>query len=495
MHYEDLKPDPACLVESMRDIGYSMETAIADIIDNSLAASSSDIRLEFSWHDGAPWLVIIDNGHGMSGKELTSAMRMGSQTPLAVRDPSDLGRFGLGLKTASFSQCRQLTVISRKGEETSGRQWDLDILASTENKGGWPLRILGDDDFSSIPHVAELEECGTIVLWRKMDRLDNKDGPTVSERKFNDLIDRTRRHLELVFHRYLSGERGIKRVRISINSHPLEAFDPYNQSHPATQTLQSETIPVEGSANIVIQPFILPHHGKTTKEDYEKHAGDAGYLRNQGFYVYRNRRLIVHGTWFRLARQEDITKLARVQIDIPNTLDHLWNIDVKKSMANPPEVIRQRLKTIINRIRDTGANVYHRKGRRLTASTKEPIWVRRASSGEIRYEISRTHPIIQDLLSSLEPSAQQQFRDLIDAIESRFPTESFYNDVATSPELLEQNKIADETIERLALTYISRLKDAGMALEEIPQQLLDVDPFARSHEATLKILKKEGFKV
>ncbi|WP_167632210.1 ATP-binding protein [Mariprofundus ferrooxydans] len=495
MQFEESRPNPASLVESMRDIGYSMETAIADIIDNSIGAFASEVRLDFSWNGGDPWLSIVDNGHGMSDSELSSAMRLGSQSPLLDRNSTDLGRFGLGMKTASFSQCRQLTVISRKSGIASGRQWDLDILSSGENHGLWPLRVLNNDEIMGIPHAKEMADSGTIVLWGKMDRLDNHDGPKVSEKKYNDLIDRTRRHLQLVFHRFLAGERGLGKLVISINSHGLEPFDPYNQLHPATQILPREVVVVNGGENITIQPFILPHHSKTSREDYEKHEGDAGYLRNQGFYVYRNKRLIIHGTWFRLARQEDLTKLARVQIDIPNSLDHLWNIDVKKSTANPPEVIRERLRAIINRIRETGSKVYRQKGHKLAVSTREPLWVRRAAEGKIMYQISRSHPLLTGLLDTLGSDCRQQLRDLIDAIESRFPTESFYNDAASKPEMVAQESIAKETLERLAVTYISRLRGAGMLDEEIPQQLLDVEPFSRSREVTVDILKNEGFKI
>jgi len=124
-YIDDLRPDPASLIESMRDIGYSMETAVADLIDNSITAGASNIDIRFSWNDGDPWLAIVDDGYGMDSDELTNAMRLGSKNPLEERDKEDLGRYGLGLKTASFSQCRKLTVISKVGESIEGREWNL----------------------------------------------------------------------------------------------------------------------------------------------------------------------------------------------------------------------------------------------------------------------------------------------------------------------------------------------------------------------------------
>jgi len=489
-YIDDLKPDPASLIESMRDIGYSMETSVADLIDNSITAEAVNIEIRFSWNDGDPWLAIIDDGCGMASDELTNAMRLGSKNPLEERDKEDLGRYGLGLKTASFSQCRKLTVVSKTGEFIEGREWDLDEIAESK-KREWKLGVLDDDDINSVALTGKIRDHGTLVLWQKLDRLDNDDRPEISERKLDNLIDCTSRHLELVYHRFLAGERGTNKIRISINGHQLNAFDPFNPSHPATQHLPKETVVVNGS-EILIRPFILPHHSKLSKSDYKRHEGESGYLRNQGFYVYRNKRLIIHGTWFRLARQEELTKLARVQIDIPNTLDYLWSIDVKKSRATPPEVIRGKLRSIIERIRNAGSNVYKRKGQILTNTTNEPLWIRKAVDGKVKYEISRTHPIVKSLEESVSDDSRQLLRDLIGAIESRFPTESFFNDVAGKPENLGQSEIDKGSMERLALTYIENLKAAGMPTHEISRQVLEADPFSREPETIENILRSEG---
>ncbi|MFA5922952.1 MAG: ATP-binding protein [Methylococcaceae bacterium] len=223
-----------------------METAVADIMDNSITSGASSIQLRFAWNAGEPWLAIIDDGSGMSADEVTNAMRLGSCNPLNTRPVEDLGRFGLGLKTASFSQCRQLTVITRKQQQTSARQWDLDSI--TENPdSGWNLHILSDEEIDGIDEISSiiddflLKDSGTIILWRKLDRLDNFDESGVEEKKLNSLINEARKHIELTFHRFLSSSRGKKNLRISINGYFLEAFNPFNPSNlanPAEQKIK-----------------------------------------------------------------------------------------------------------------------------------------------------------------------------------------------------------------------------------------------------------------
>ncbi|MBU2628967.1 MAG: ATP-binding protein, partial [Proteobacteria bacterium] len=299
-----VQPHPSALVQSLRDIGYSMESAIADVIDNSITAEAKNINVNFAWNKENPWIAVVDDGCGMTPAELTDAMRLGSRNPMEERSSEDLGRFGLGLKTASFSQCRQLTLISRKEGMLAGREWDLDLIEENPDNG-WRLRVLEGFEIQQDKYIAGLlslvPQSGTIVLMRKLDRYDGL------EKKLNSLVEQTRIHLELVFHRFLSPRRGKKRINIFLNNGPLTAFNPFNLSHAATQELPEQSIHVnEQSVNV--QPYVLPHYNKTSREEYQKYSCSGGYLQNQGFYVYRNRRLIIKGTWFRLIKKEELTK-------------------------------------------------------------------------------------------------------------------------------------------------------------------------------------------
>ena len=317
-----------------------------------------------------PRIGVLDDGVGMTEGELLEAMRLGSRSPLEERARSDLGRFGLGLKTASFSQCRALTVVTRTNGTTASARWDLDYIAGSDS---WLVQI--PDDPTSIPWTDLLGGKGTLVVWEKFGIGADKEDTDRKTTDFVRQLDEACSHLELVFHRFLSGEPGHRRVHIHVNNRPLEPFDPFHSSHPATIAGPTEWIRV-AHENVLVQPFTLPHHGKVTPTEWDRYAGPEGYLRNQGFYVYRERRLIIHGTWFGLARQTELTKLARVRIDMPNSLDAVWKIDVKKASAQLPAGVRERLRRIIEPLGATSKRVYTTRGRRLIEENRIPVWSR-----------------------------------------------------------------------------------------------------------------------
>jgi hypothetical protein len=484
----NIQPSPLALVQSLRDIGYSMESAIADVIDNSITAEAVNIHINYGWNDGNPWIAIVDDGYGMTPAELTDAMRLGSKNPLEERSKSDLGRFGLGLKTASFSQCRQLTLISRKESILACREWDLDLIEDAP-ESGWRLRVLDESEMQQDKHISGLlhliNNSGSIVLLRKLDRYDGL------EKKLNSLLECSRTHLELVFHRFLASRRGKKRISISMNNDPLVAFNPFNPTHAATQELPKQLIHVDGQS-VTVQPYVLPHYNKTSRGEYKKYSGAGGYLQNQGFYVYRNRRLIISGTWFRLIKKEELTKLLRVQIDLPNSLDHLWRIDVKKSHAYPPEIIRNELKLIIYRIAASGKRVYRQKGKKLADAVKVPGWTRTVTEGKIIYEINKSHPLIEYVQRSLPKENKGELNDLILMLESSFPTELFYSDIAKKPESLCKPAFNEEQMSTLLDNFIGQMISSGVPETELATCLISIDPFAAYPEEVENLLQQKG---
>jgi Histidine kinase-, DNA gyrase B-, and HSP90-like ATPase len=452
-NFKILTPDASHLVESLRDIGYTLETAIADIVDNSISANASNVNIYFDNTDDNVKIAILDDGHGMNDDALLLAMKIGSKNPLELRSNKDLGRFGLGLKTASFSQCRKLSVITRQLGVTCGARWDLDHIAKA---GDWSLEILSENEIKGLYKSELLGESGVIIIWENADRITDKTASSEKEDYVYKRIDDVRRHLELVFHRYLEGERGVvKKVNIFINGAKLEAFDPFNKKNLATQALEKEIIAL-GDRKIHIQPYILPHHSKMSKKEYDYYAGEGGYLKNQGFYVYRNARLLIHGTWFRIIPQKDLYKLARVQIDVPNDLDHLWKLDVKKSSASPPEIIRERLRNIIDRIVKRSFRVYEGRGHNHK-KLLHPFWQKNVAHGKISYEINIEHPFISDFENSLQDDKKREFHDLLKYLANFFPVETLFSDYGSSPEGF-QADVHDDQLETLALDKISRFR-------------------------------------
>jgi Histidine kinase-, DNA gyrase B-, and HSP90-like ATPase len=420
-----LPPSASDLLESMRALGYSFEAALADLIDNSLSADAHRVDVHFSPYE-SPYVAILDDGRGMTPQEATAAMRHGSRDPRLARDARDLGRFGLGLKTASLSQCRCLTVVSLKEGSLSARRWDLDYVARRQD---WMLLQLHDAEVLSLPLVSELraQGHGTVVLWQDFDRLAAAERSL--ERALGDRMDLARDHLSLVFHRFLNPSPGTRAVAMSINRNPLDAVDPFLTTHKATQALPIEDFPI-GGERVIVAPFILPHLSKLSASDLQLAGGEDGLRRNQGFYIYRNKRLISWGSWFRLVRQEELTKLARVQVDISNQLDHLWQLDIKKSTTYPPASLREGLKQIINRITEGSRRVYTYRGRKsLDAITH--TWDRTIVRDGISYTINRKHPLVAAVEAKIGDEELPLFAALLRTLEQTLPFDALYADLAS----------------------------------------------------------------
>lgn len=442
-----LPPSAASLTASLRDIGYSLETAIADLIDNSISADATDIQVLCDLSRSNPVLVIADNGFGMTEAEVIAAMRHGATDPRKQRGPKDLGRFGLGLKTASFSQCRRLTVVSSKGGIRVGAEWDL---AQIEEHDDWLIAVIEPHEIDEQPFIEVLEATGTLIIWRDLDRLFEDEVGLKREEIVNEKLAIVERHLSLVFHRFLAGEvKGRKRLTIRINGHPITAFDPFCRKNAATQMLPEETVWINGIA-VSMQPFILPHHSRLSATEYDHYQDRSDFISNQGAYVYRNGRLMAWGDWFRLVPKGEATKLARVQIDFQNCLDEAWTIDIKKSRARPPHAVRERLRQIIDKIVARSVIVHRGRGQRLFKESEAPLWERYADHGGIRFAINAQHPLIMSLNARLLPEEVATLHVLLDAITASLPIEMIYSDYSTSPREVSQAS-ADEaqTLDRL----------------------------------------------
>lgn len=332
-------PSPDVLMNSMRSIGYSFKTAVADIIDNSISAHASEIKIYTPINDDL-FISFFDNGEGMSRDELLNAMKYGSDRECYGID--DLGRFGLGLKSASLSQCRKLTVASKKDGVISAFRWDLDSVIETKR---WDCLELENDEIKQLPMIKVLTEAekGTLVVWQDFDIAYKKSNGHVME-TLSEEVDEMEKHLSLVFHRFLN--RSFNQIKIYINDDRIKGYDPFLEDHPKTDSQKPSIIKCENK-DIRIQQFILPHQNDLSNEDVEKLGGIERLRSGQGFYIYRNDRLIIYGTWFRLASSNlnsELYKYGRIKVDIPNTLDDMWDIDIKKQNASIPRQILASLK-------------------------------------------------------------------------------------------------------------------------------------------------------
>ena len=485
MRVFDIPPRPSSLIESIRAIGYSLSTAIADLVDNSIAARANTIQIFSSLDTSDLKVGILDDGVGLTEDELLEAMRLGSRSPLEERAQSDLGRFGLGLKTASFSQCRMLTVVTRTNGTTASARWNLDHIAES---GRWQVQV--PDDLTSIPWREHLGSSGTLVVWEQLGlRTDNGD----SSRNMADFVrqmDEARSHLELVFHRYLSGEPGRRSVSIQMNNRSLEPFDPFHSRHPATIAGPEERIRV-ADEDVLVQAFTLPHHGKVTPAEWERYGGPEGYVKNQGFYVYRERRLIIHGTWFGLARQTELTKLARVRIDMPNTLDGAWKIDVKKASAQLPPPVRERLRRIIEPLGAASKRVYRTKGRKLIEENRIPVWNRIQNKNQISYRINDEHPMVLDLLFRLPPEARGDLLRVIEVAGTSLPMDALFADLGGDAESVVGDATSEQALRYAALATFAHLRRTARSIEDVLTMMRVAEPFRSNWERTEEIIRED----
>lgn len=483
-----LPPSAASLTASLRDLGYSLETAVADLIDNSISAEATDIQLFCHASGRVPVLVIADNGLGMTENEVIAAMRHGAADPRKPRGPKDLGRFGLGLKTASFSQCRRLTVISSKGGVRSGAEWSL---AKVEQDDEWYVSILDPEEIEDQPFIETLGDAGTIVIWRELDRLFEDEAGAKRDEIVNEKLAIVERHLALVFHRFLSGEvKGRRRLNIRVNGHQVEPFDPFCRKNPATQMLPDETVWI-GDVAVQMQPYILPHHSRLTASEYDFYQSRSDFISNQGAYVYRSGRLMAWGDWFRLVPKGEPTKLARVQIDFPNSLDEAWTIDIKKSRARPPHAIRERLRQIIDKIASRSVTVHRGRGQRLFQEDAAPLWERYADHTGIRYAVNGGHPLIGAVEELMAPEGLARLRLLISSLSSSVPVEMIYSDYSTSPRemggVVEVNDV-DERLQQLKKTLYGDSQGDPAAFRKIARS---TRMFESQLEAIEKFISKE----
>ena len=466
----------------MRAIGYSLSTALADLVDNCIVARANTIQIFTGLGTPDLRVGILDDGVGMTEDELLEAMRLGSRNPLKERAQSDLGRFGLGLKTASFSQCRVLTVVTRTKGTTASARWNLDHIAES---GTWQVQI--PDDLTSVPWMKHLGSSGTLVVWEQID-LGTDDGDSGrSTNNFVRQMDEACSHLELVFHRFLSGEPGRRKVSIQMNNRSLEPYDPFHSSHPATIAGPEERIQV-AHEYVLVQAFTLPHHGKVTPTEWERHAGPEGYVRSQGFYLYRERRLIIHGTWFGLARQSELTKLARVRIDMPNALDAAWKIDVKKASAQLPPPVRDRLRRIIEPLAATSKAVYRTRGRRLIEENRIPVWKRIQNKNRISYRINDEHPMVLDLLTRLSPVARSDFLKVIEVAGASLPMDALFSDLGGDVDSVVDSETSEQALRYVALTTFAHLRKTVASDEDAFTLMRVAEPFRSNWKRTEQII-------
>lgn len=479
-------PAPNVLMNSMRSIGYSFKTAIADIIDNSISANAKNIYISSPINDERIFISILDDGDGMNECELFNAMKYGSNKELYGNN--DLGRFGLGLKSASLSQCRILTVASKKDDLVFAYQWNLDSVI--ENRE-WNCFKLETNEINNIPNIEQLNNQihGTLVVWENFDIGFKKSGGRIRD-YLCDEIDDADQHIRLIFHRFLSNS--FKPLKIYINQLLLKPIDPFLEYHSKTDSQNPKEINVDGSI-VKIQPFILPHQIDLTNDDIEKLGGIESLRNGQGFYIYRNERLIIYGTWFKLSSSNisnELYKYGRIKVDIPNTLDDMWEIDVKKQNATIPKQILNNLRNAVYNV-CTCSKEKNSKRSKLTFEKNDlKIWNKTLSrNNKDLFYINGDSKFIKKFLDEFDDKDRVKILHFMDVISSSLPYDDIYNSICNrNNETTLNDKCIESIVAEGIAQFINIKQFTQLSTERVLDLVREYEPF--NNEEILSKIKE-----
>jgi hypothetical protein len=392
------------LVKSLRDVGYEFVTAVADLIDNCIEAKAKTVWVDVVWDGEGSYVSIADNGEGMPLVALKEAMRFGSERDY---EGEDLGKFGLGLKTASLSQCERFTVASRSNPsraDINAYCWDVEHVEATNR---WEILPVRTADLHEGARQHLKDTAGTVVVWERLDRIlgyKKPDGES-ARKQIHAMCRELEDHLAMVFHRFLAGEVRGKRLAIYVNENKVMPWDPFARKEDTTQCLEVKTFKHEGSGgkgDVIVEPFVLPHQSRfSSPEAFNRASGPEKWNKQQGFYVYRADRMIQSGGWSGLRALDEHRKLARIAISFPPKLDDEFKINVAKMRVSLPAALRDVIAKAIGPAVSLAEDEYRQRERKSggspppgPTSTPSPTHVHATSStpvGALTSEPSSKH--------------------------------------------------------------------------------------------------------
>jgi hypothetical protein len=429
---EDASPNPEFLIKSIAEQGYSLETSLADLMDNSISAKADKIEVIIDM-DSEPFrLFLADNGMGMTEKELIDNMQFPSSSPENNRSRIDLGRFGLGMKTASFSQTRKFTVLSKVKGETRyhGRTWDVEYLRDH----GWKIIVNSPEEIDELinqykqlsqDHLNAFDEfeANTIVIWNGLYKFENyleeRNRIGALKKEINEV---TVDYLSLVFHRFM--ERDNKPLKIRINNIQVEPFNPFpeeekdfRQLEPKQSHFKSDVIKIEG--------FVLPSRSiEESRNGLTKWTTRyRGLMDMEGLYIYRADRIILFGGWNGIIKKAPILLLARLRVEVGNSVDHLLHLNVAKSQIVVPHELRVAFEHYIDDLKVEAVREYYNRGIRKFSGVQSQnhiqLFEKSSSSKGSILEVNPDFPVIKNLIDNLGNKQRAQLNLIFKMINTR----------------------------------------------------------------------------
>lgn len=471
---EDFTPDPVSLLESTRNLGYSIEEAISDLIDNSITAGAKNIIYELHWNKGVPFFLLKDDGKGMSNEknQLIDSFKLGADKE-KVRDSKDLGRFGFGMKTASLSQSKSLTVISKiKGGSIIARSLDLIFIAQLGQ--GWKLKLVNEEIIKDEMLYLDKRESGTIIRW------DNWDRAPKSNADFTSLVSEINNYVSVCFHRFI--EKG---VNIFCHETKLRPCSPIPSGEGSS--LYSEVAIDE----FAIQAAYILQHPKFWAENYDNintfnsFRLFEGLERQQGIYIYRcNRLLTPKGGWLGQINKGNSAKLARVVINYSNKADNLWSLDITKTNASIPFEFRNAIKELIEASKNESLKKINRGNRviseGLSNGNNALIWLtsKDIQFNSYKYTIDINNPFLKQFVTE-NLIDEKNLKLLLDVISNNLPVSKIIqnneNDPTKHDRMYKKERLTQE--ELLHAKKIFNYQCTKMTKAAAFAWLLDFEPY------------------
>lgn len=432
--FEDSIPNPEYLIKSISEQGYTLESALADLIDNSISAKASNIEVLTDLEDARFKLFIADDGDGMTEKELIRNMKFPSALMEHNRDRVDLGRFGLGMKTASFSQTRKFTVLSKKKDDQyyHARTWDVDYLKLTEK---WRVLVNTQEEVIEFYEKFKLLsgqylngiqnfEPNTIIIWDGLYKFESylsQENRLKAIKK--EISEVTSDYLSLVFHRFL--ESKCNKLTIRLNNSILTPFSPFPENISDLRLLPSKQALFNNEA-VRLEGYVLP----VRSIDESKQAISTwttkfnSLLDLEGIYIYRANRIILFGGWNGLIRKSANLQLARLKVDLGNKIDHLIHLNVSKSQIKIPYELRSAFLRYISELKDEAQKEYFNRGIKQFSSSnlslkKQDLFLRKATNKGALLEINDEFPLIDVLMNSLKEEDRGKLKLLLRMINTQ----------------------------------------------------------------------------
>ena len=442
-------PPPAAHLSTLAQMGYSFSTAVGDILDNSISAGASDVRIFLLKKNDGYKFYLVDNGSGMTESDLYKNMVIGCQDPTIGREKDDLGRFGAGLKTASFSQAKILSVCSwQKGAKKAAAVWDADLV---RRENAWLLQALEEDEILADEDLTDLpfSESGTLVKWDGLTTLETDTIDEAVAAQAAAIVNELHVYLGLHFHRFLGSS-----CKVEINGTAVAPIDPFmsnlkGYSEGAEQTVRSK------SGVVLIKAHTLPVLGSLSERDLRPYGGAKGVTEGQGLYIYRNKRLIVAGGWHGITPRSELGNLARIQIDIPATMDWEWDTDVKKSRLTIPPKVKAVLKTKLTpAVKRCSRKKHTYAGKAESVSDFWKVLVNdRVDNQSITYLLNPEAEKLEPIFAELTAKSARELLKFLRGASLELPVKHIYQAYAEQPSRVQVSDPIEDEIDRFLETF------------------------------------------